>query len=114
MSSHELVPCIIVTAFIALDFATGVVAAAMNSEITSKRMKQGLAHKFAYFSVMALAALVQWGTAIIDLGIALPIFAPVVAGICLIEITSILENCTRINPELKDSKIMSMFKSDKQ
>ena len=77
--------------------------------ITIERMRQGLGHKFAYLAVICVALIVEYGSDYINLGIELPVFLPVCAGICLIEITSIMENCVKINPELSGSNILNIF-----
>lgn len=72
-------------------------------------MRNGLWHKFAYIVVICTAGLIEWGTQWLDLGFELPLVAPVLVSIALIEITSILENCVKINPELKAYKVLNIF-----
>lgn len=45
----------------------------------------------------------------VDLGLPVSVFVCTVGGISLIELTSILENITAINPELADAPFMSIF-----
>lgn len=114
MSSHELIVIGIVFLLVLIDYVTGVVNAIMHSELSSEKMRQGLGHKFAYLAIICVALIVEYGSAYIDLGIELPVFIPVCAGVCLIEITSIMENCIKINPELDDSKILNVFNTEKK
>ena len=45
----------------------------------------------------------------VDLGLPVSVFVCTVVGICLIELTSILENITVINPELAGAPFMQIF-----
>lgn len=109
MPTHELIVIGIVFLLVLIDYITGVVNAIMHGELSSKRMREGLGHKFTYLAVICVALLVEYGSDYINLGIELPVFTPVCAGICLTEITSIMENCVKINPELSSSNILNIF-----
>lgn len=114
MPTHELIVIGIVFLLTLTDYITGIVNAIMHGELSSKRMRQGLGHKFTYLAIICVALIVEYGSDYINLGIELPVFIPVCTGICLIEITSIMENCVKINPELKDSNILSIFNTDRK
>lgn len=114
MTIHELIVIGITFLLALIDYLTGIVNAVMHGELSSKKMRKGLGHKFAYLMIICVALIVEYGSGYIDLGIKLPLFAPVCAGICLIEITSIMENCAKINPELSKSNILDIFKVDKK
>lgn len=114
MPTHELIVIGIVFLLVLIDYVTGVVNAIMHGELSSERMRQGLGHKFAYLAVICVALIVEYGSDYIDLGIELPVFVPVCVGICLIEITSIMENCVKINPELNGSNILNIFNIDRK
>lgn len=114
MSNHELIVISIVFLLVLIDYVTGVVNAIMHSELSSEKMRRGLGHKFTYLAIICVALIVEYGSDYINLGIELPVFMPVCAGICLIEITSIMENCAKINPELSKSNILNIFKVDKK
>lgn len=111
---HELIVIGIVFILTLIDYVTGIVNAIMHGELSSERMRQGLGHKFAYLTVICVALIVEYGSGYINLGIELPVFMPVCVGICLIEITSIMENCTKINPELSKSNILNILKVGKK
>lgn len=114
MPIHELIVIGIVFLLALIDYVTGVVNAIMHGELSSERMRQGLGHKFAYLAIICVALIVEYGSDYISLGIELPVFIPVCAGIYLIEITSIMENCVKINPELSSSNILNIFKVNKK
>lgn len=114
MTIHELIIIGIMFLLVLIDYATGVVNAIMHNELSSEKMRKGLEHKFAYLAIICVALIVEYGSDYINLGIKLPVFAPVCAGICLIEITSIVENCAKINPDLKDSNILNIFNIERK
>lgn len=109
MSNYELIVIGIVFLLALIDYVTGVVNAIMRGELSSEKMRQGLGHKFAYLAIICVALIVEYGSDYINLGIKLPVFIPVCGSICLIEITSIMENCVKINPELSNSNIPDIF-----
>lgn len=114
MSIHELIVIGIVFLLVVIDYVTGVVNAIMHGELSSEKMRRGLGHKFAYLAIVCVALIVEYGSDYIDLGIELPVFIPVCVGICLIEITSIMENCVKINPELSGSNILNIFNIERK
>ena len=114
MPNHELIVISIVFLLTLIDYVTGVVNAVMHGELSSEKMRKGLGHKFAYLAIICVALIVEYGSGYINLGIKLPLFMPVCAGICLIEITSIMENCVKINPELSSSNILNIFNINKK
>lgn len=114
MPIHELIVIGIVFLLTLIDYVTGVVNAIMHGELSSRKMREGLGCKFTYLVIICVALIIEYGSDYINLGIELPVFIPVCAGICLIEITSIRENCVKINPELSKSKIFNIFKVDKK
>lgn len=114
MPIHELIVIGIVLSLVLIDYITGVVNAIMHGELSSRKMRQGLGHKFAYLAIICVALIVEYGSDYINLGIKLPVFIPVCVGICLIEITSIIENCAKINPDLKNSNILNIFNIDRK
>lgn len=99
----------IVTAFIVLDLATGIMQAVANKTLDSTKMRAGLWHKCGFIMVIILAALVEWSMQFIDLGFTLPLFVPVCVFIVLTEIVSIFENVCQLSPELANSRLAQLF-----
>lgn len=114
MPIHELIVIGIVFLLVLIDYITGVVNATMHGKLSSEKMRQGLGHKFAYLAIICVALIVEYGSDYINPGTGLPVFVPVCIGICLIEITSIMENCVKINPELSGSNILNIFNIDRK
>lgn len=98
-----------VTVFIVTDYVTGVVKAVMRGNLSSKKMREGLGHKFAYLILILLAWFIDTVNMHISIGLPVSVFICTVSGVCLIELTSILENITAINPELKNMPFMKIF-----
>ena len=114
MDDTVLYGCVCAVVLMTVDYATGLVKAILSHTMNSSKMREGLAHKFAYVVVLFVAWFVEFEGGKIDLGFTVPLFVPVVVAISLVEITSILENCVEINPELADSKILKIFENNKE
>lgn len=106
---HYIAPFAITAILMIMDYGTGIANAIMHNQMSSEKMRNGLWRKFAYIIVICTTILIEWGTQWLDLGFDLPLVAPVLISIALIEITSILENCVKINPELKAYKVLNIF-----
>lgn len=109
MTTADVWCAIAVTFFITTDYITGVAKAIMQDNLSSKKMREGLGHKFAYVILTLTAWFIDEVNRHVDLGLPVSVFVCTVGGICLIELTSILENVTAINPELADAPFMQIF-----
>lgn len=109
MTTANVWCAIAVTFFIVTDYVTGVAKAIMQDNLNSKKMREGLGHKFAYIILTLTAWFIDKVNLHVDLGLPVSVFVCTVGGICLIELTSILENITVINPELADAPFMQIF-----
>lgn len=96
-------------AFIVLDFATGITKAFATKTFTSTKMREGLFHKVGLILCMILGFLVDYAQGYVDLGLAVPVAAAVCVYICLMEITSIIENICKINPDIMPDKLAALF-----
>ena len=99
----------IVSAAILLDIVSGLMQATVNRSLSSKKLRQGIYHKSSYLLIIALAALIEYGSNHLDLGFTAPVFMPVCVYIVLTESVSIFENVTKINPELKQSPLFKLL-----
>lgn len=95
--------------FVSIDYVTGVTKAIMRDSLSSRKMREGLGHKFAYIILILTAWFIDEVNLHVDLGLPVSVFVCTVGGVCLIELTSILENITEINPELKNAPFMQIF-----
>lgn len=109
MTPSDMWSAIAILFFVSTDYLTGVIKAIMQGDLSSKRMREGLGHKLAYLILTATAWFLDTLNMHLNLGFPVDIFACTVTGICLIELTSIIENITAINPELKNAAFMNIF-----
>ena len=96
-------------AFIALDFATGIIKALATKAYSSTLMRQGLFHKVALLLVMVLGVLVHFAQGYLDLGVSIPVGGAICGYIVLMEIGSSLENVCVINPDLLPGTLSGIF-----
>ena len=92
--------------FVATDYLTGIVKAVTQGSLSSQKMREGLGHKFAYLILITVAYAIDTISAHVSLGLPVNVFITTVGGVCLIELTSILENLCEINPELKNKPFL--------
>lgn len=98
--------------FITTDYITGVIKAIMKGDLSSQKMRTGLEHKLIYLILTMTAWFIDTVNTHVSLGFPINVFVCTVSGICLIELTSILENITVINPELENAPFMNIFKQN--
>lgn len=96
-------------AFIALDFLTGMIYAIAEKNFSSTKMREGLFHKSGLILCVALATLIDYAQAYLDLGVSVPVTMAVCSYICLMEIASIIENVCKINPDIMPDKLIGLF-----
>ena len=95
--------------FIVLDFLTGIVKAFATNSFTSTKMREGLFHKVGLILCLILGGLVDFAQMYLDLGSAIPVAEAICVYICLMEITSIIENVCKINPQIVPDKLAALF-----
>lgn len=103
---------IAVVVFVFIDYITGVVNAAMHSRLSSRKMREGLGHKFAYCVLIFVAYIIDAIQLNSSLNLPFEMFPIVSIGIIAIELTSIIENVCEINPELRKAKFMDIFEKN--
>lgn len=113
MTQAELAALCIVAVLIVFDYASGLLKAIMQHDVSSTKMRDGLWHKCGFVLVMALAEIIEHGQAYLDLGFTVPLVIPAGVYIALTEISSILENLSEINPEIAGSPLLQLFRSAK-
>jgi toxin secretion/phage lysis holin len=100
--------------FMFLDLLTGIIQALFNGTLNSTPLKQGLISKTGIFLLIVLAAAVDYAQSTVELGFVVPITKATCTMIILMEIVSIVENITFMNPALKDSPLAKIFDSKKE
>ena len=108
MEKTEIAALAIVGILIAMDYMTGLLKAAMQHDISSEKMREGLWHKSGLILVMLLAEVVERGQ---QYGYSVPLIVPAAVYISITEISSILENIGEINPDIAAGPLLKLFRS---
>lgn len=95
--------------FAITDYITGVIGAIMRGNLSSTKMREGLGHKFAYLCVFFIAWFIDFEMKHIDIGFHSTLTPIVTVSIVLIELSSIIENIGKINPDLAQAEFMKIF-----
>lgn len=108
---ETIVIFLVLLALIAGDVVTGILGSLANNTFKSKEMRAGLLRKSGTISLILLAMGVQGATGVIpdmpaELGI---VYNGIAVYVALMEISSILENIVKINPDLADKHIFAFF-----
>lgn len=91
---------VVVLSFIGFDILTGFMKAFYKEGINSTVLRKGLFHKLSEIVAVAGAGLFEYGSAYINLNIDVPLVGAVSTYICIMELISILENISAVNPTL--------------
>lgn len=94
-----------------LDIVTGFTAAVANQNVSSSAMRGGLFHKLGFIFALILAALLQYASGLLDLGVEIPTLAAVAVFIILTEAVSVLENIAKMNSALANNGFFKIFES---
>lgn len=100
---------------ILLDVVAGFTGAAITHTISSKKMREGILHKFMELVLVVLATVIDGallgGFQILDGN---PLLIATCVYISIMEVSSILEIVGKYNPELAESGIFSLFDHSKE
>lgn len=102
-------PVAIALAFNGIDLLTGIIASVKQKDIKSAKLRDGLFKKLGFVLCYFVAWLVDTQGAVIGFQISATILPIVVLYACTTELVSILENITKINPDLLPEKLMQFF-----
>lgn len=91
---------IAVVVAILFDIITGIIKAVYFGNINSTYLRKGLLHKATELLTISGAALMEAGLQYIELGIDIPLLKGVGCYIIIMELISIIENISEVNPAL--------------
>ena len=93
-----------------LDVLFGLLHARVSHTFSSQKMSEGIGHKGTSLGFVAVADIVD-GTIIggLDLGFSSPVLVVACTYLCIMEISSLLEQFVAINPQLGDSPIFRLL-----
>ena len=91
---------ITVGSFILFDIITGVIKALYKEGLNSTYLRKGLFHKLAEILTVIGSGLLEYGMNYVDIGIEVPVLNVVAIYICIMELISVIENLSEVNPSL--------------
>lgn len=104
---------IAVGCLIIIDILSGLIKALVTGTMDSGALRRGLYHKATYVLIIAMATVLEVAGESADLGFSIPLVPFSSYYIIGTEVVSILENVCEANPELKMSKLLGIFNSNK-
>jgi len=110
----QFYPIFCALAFNLLDLLTGIVSAIKDKEIKSSRLRDGLFKKIGFILCYAVAWGIDTYGNLVGFDLSVAILPVVVLYSCTTELVSILENISKINPDLLPEKLMDMFHVSKE
>jgi toxin secretion/phage lysis holin len=102
MTCASFIPFLVVIVFIILDIITGLVKAFYNNSYSSSEMRKGGLRKIGIFLAVVLCYIVEVCLPYLNITINIPITVIAAAYLAFMEITSIIENLSALNPNIKD------------
>lgn len=97
------------------DVVVGFISAAINNDLSSTKMRNGLLHKVLMLILIFVCLAIEVG---ISHSVALPYDIPTCEVVCgyivIMELMSVLENIAKGYPELKDSTLFKLFNLEKK
>lgn len=107
---------IVVACAILADIITGFVKGWATKTLDSQVLRKGLLHKFSEIFLCCVSYGAEYATHYIPIDVSIPLFNATCGYIVLMEIISIFENLTAINPDLSKfiGKYLDSNKSRKE
>lgn len=96
-------------AFNAFDLLTGFIGALKNKDIESSKLRDGMFKKVGFIFCYILAFLLDTQGQYIGVSLGVQVLPVIVAYTCLTEAVSIIENVSKINPDLVPEKLLELF-----
>lgn len=100
--------------FHVFDLLTGIIAAVRMHDLQSGKMRDGLFKKIGFLCCYALAIMVDTQAVSIGLKTGVSILPVIIIYAVSTEVISIIENISKINPDLLPDKLMGLFKIGQQ
>ena len=98
---NELIPFFIIPCLFSLfDILTGVIKGIKLKELSSTKLREGLYHKTGFVLLLCFTGGLNYAQEFIQLGIDIPLLQTASIYIICTETVSILENISKIAPEL--------------
>lgn len=114
MDIKELYPIIIALGFNGLDILLGVVTAIKAKNIQSAKLRDGLFKKVGFITCYFVAWLLDNHGNAVGFTFGVNILPLVIFYVCTTEVVSILENVSKLNPDILPEKLTDMFQISKK
>ena len=105
----DIYPVFIALIFNLLDLITGILCELKMKELQSSKLRDGLFKKVGLIICYFLAWLIDTKGKMVGFHMGVPILPTILLYVCTTELVSILENVSKINPDIITNKIMDMF-----
>ena len=105
----QFYPIIIALIFNGLDLVTGIISAIKDKDIQSAKLRDGLFKKVGFMLCYFVAWLVDTEGELIGFKFGVEILPIIILYVCTTELVSILENISKINPDILPEKLMELF-----
>ena len=106
---EQFYPIIVALVFNALDLVTGIITAVKNKDIQSSKLRDGLFKKVGFILCYFVAWLIDTQGELIGFQLGTNILPIIILYVCTTELVSILENISKINPDILPEKLMELF-----
>ena len=111
MNKSEMFALGLTCLLIVVDYVSGVGAAVYRGTLQSSKMREGLWNKLGELGAILLAYLVAAEGHYLGIPYQIDLLVPaVLIWISVMEVTSILENLTLLNPDLGDKGFLQIFR----
>lgn len=105
-------PIMVAMVFNLLDLVTGLIAAVREKDVKSSKLRDGLFKKVGFIVCYFVAWMIDTYGYLIGFTLSVHILPVMVLYTCTTELVSILENVTKINPDILPDRLMQIFHID--
>ena len=105
----QFYPIIIALVFNGLDLFSGLIQAVKLKEVKSSKLRDGLFKKVGFMLCYFVAWVVDHYGSVVGFTLSVDVLPIIVAYVCATELTSIIENICKINPDILPEKLCSIF-----
>lgn len=106
---QEILTIAIALSFNAFDMLSGIVAAVKNKDIDSSKLRDGLFKKVGFLFCYVLAYVLDAYGGVIGLNLGVDVLPIIILYCVMTEISSIVENICKINPDFMPEVIKEML-----
>lgn len=100
--------------FNVLDLVTGIISAIKEKDIQSSKLRDGLFKKIGFIICYLVSYIIDTKGDVIGFNIGVPVLPMLILYTCTTELVSIIENISKINPDLLPTKLMELFHIKKE